>query len=120
MIELATPVMAAVALSIAIMAVTEYLVVPLRNTPKIAAWLVKIGLAYPKDPEKSTVGDNVTIWVIPYITFLLGAVCSFLLKLDIMASILSVDPQLVSRLISAAVIGGGSAVIHRVAAGDPD
>ncbi len=104
-------------LALIVMVVTEYLVAPLKNTPKIAAWLVKIGLAYRKGPDAS-VGDDITIWVIPYITFAFGALLSYLLGLDIMTDLLGIDTAgLTAKLLTAVVVGGGSNVIHRITNG---
>ena len=98
----------AVMISIAIMAITDYLIEPIRQFPKATTFLLKIGLAYYK--LEST---EITIWIIPYITFLLGVGGSYAFGVDLFSSYVP-GREWATRLLTAALVGGGSKVIHSV------
>lgn len=109
-----TAVQTAFLLAIAVVAITDYLKRPLTNTPRIAAWMEKVGLAYAKDSEKGGIGDNLTMWAIPYVTFVFGFVLSYVFQVDLFSSLLGNINPLASILLTAAVIGGGSNIISQV------
>lgn len=108
-------------LALAILSVTNYLKQPLVNTPRIRNWLIRHGLAYYKEPVndrlvfgKVNIGKLVVLWWLPYVTFVLGAVAAFAIDLDIVSSFIPGVNGIVSRLLTAAIVGGGANVIHDV------
>lgn len=118
---------AAIFLAVAVMAITEYLLKPLKESPKAADFLVRIGLAYyesnpaseryrGKEPSSSLV-EPITIWVTPYITFILGFALSAACGVDFVAKYLPNANPILSLLITAAIVGGGSNTIHRLTQG---
>lgn len=109
-----TAVQTAFMLAIAVVAITDYLKRPLTNTPRIAAWMEKVGLAYAKDSEKPALGDNLTVWCIPYITFAFGFTLSYAFQVDIVSVIIGEINPLASILLTSAIIGGGSNIISQV------
>lgn len=108
-------------LALAILSVTNYLKQPLVNTPRIRDWLLKHGLAYLKDSvsdrtiaNRINIGNLIVLWWLPYVTFTLGAIAAFAIDLDIVSSFIPGVNGIVSRLLTAAIVGGGANVIHDV------
>jgi len=77
-------------LSIAIKAIIDYLAEPVRQK-------------YP----------TANLWWLVYVSFVVGAACSWLGSLDLFALAIPTAPVL-TRVLTAAVIGGGASLIHDV------
>lgn len=100
-------------LAVAVQSVTKYLTDPIRKSEAAKSFLVRIGLASYKS-YKMYMSSEITIWVIPYITFLLGVVSSLWFGVDIIAQYAPNAPKGATVAMTAALIGGGSNMIHTV------
>lgn len=98
----------ALLLSAVVLALVEYLKLPLLNTPHILNWMIRLGLVYVDDD------NNPHIWFIPYITLALGIAMSLVFGIDLFAAMLTDATQAARTVLSAIVIGVGSNLIHRV------
>lgn len=99
----------ALVLAMVVKAVVDYLKLPLINTPHIVKWLIASRWAYED-------GDEVTIWIIPYVTFALGLAMSLIFGLDLVSQYMpTAMPTAASKILTGAVIGAGSNVIHQLA-----
>jgi hypothetical protein len=99
---------AAMLLSVIVMALTEYLKLPLISTPHIRAWLVKTSLAY-EDKD-----GGVTIWVIPYFTFVLGLALSIIFSVDLVTRFIPTAPVLPARILTGVIVGIGSNFVNKI------
>jgi membrane-associated PAP2 superfamily phosphatase len=66
---------------------------------------------YLADPVRQQY-PNLNLWWLVYVAFATGAALSWLAGVDLLA--VYIDNALVSRLVTALVIGGGSNLIHNI------
>jgi hypothetical protein len=98
---------AAFFLAMVIQGVTEYLIAPLKNTPRIANWLVRVGLA-----DENFGEGTISIWWIPYVTFAFGIALGLAFNVDIVSQYIPTASPVVSKILSAIIIGVGSNMLH--------
>jgi len=96
---------AALFLSMAIMAITDYLKKPITSNLKIVEWLLKHNLAM-------TDGTDVTLWWLPYLTFVIGLALSLVFGINLVSDILPNSPILAAQILTAVIVGCGSNVIN--------
>lgn len=102
---------AAFFLALVVQGVTGYLVAPLKNTPRIAYWLIKIGLA------DSVEDGTISIWWIPYVTFIFGLILGLAFSVDIVSQYIQGANPIVSKVLTAVIIGVGSNMLHNLSSG---
>jgi len=72
---------------------------------------VKAVVDYLKQPIKQQFPE-VNLWWVVYISFALGAACSWFGGVDIFSAVVA-DPTL-SKILTAATVGGGASLIHDI------
>ncbi len=91
-----------------VLAVVEYLKMPLISTPGVLSFLTQHGIARVDD-------DGVVhMWCIPYITFVIGVVMTVMLKIDLFADRMPDVSQLARTVLTSVVVGIGSNLIHAI------
>jgi len=101
---------AALFLSMAIMAITDYLKKPITSNLKTVEWLLKHNLAM-------TDGTDVTLWWLPYLTFVIGLALSLTFGINLVSDILPNSPILAAQILTAVIVGCGSNVINDLVGG---
>lgn len=93
----------ALIISFVVQGVVTYLKLPLIHNPSIVKWMVKRGLAH-EDVD----GTGMSLWWIPYLTFILGMIFSFAFGLDFVTSYVPKAAPWAALLMTALIIGTGS------------
>lgn len=108
MADISSSFSAAFFLALVVQGVTGYLIAPLKNTPRIAHWLIKIGLA------DSIEDGTISIWWIPYVTFTFGLILGMAFRVDIVSQYIQGANPIVSKVLTAVIIGVGSNMLHNL------